>query len=293
MIIEFNQATHEYFLKATPKARKKTKLISVTQLMRKHGLAPNYDFVDTDLLERKAKKGTLIHEEIEAYNKTLEIGFTEECAEYVAHVESRNILCEGSEKVVFNDICAGTVDLMLNDNGTQIIADIKTTSTIHKDSVSWQLSIYKYLSGVDFAKAQVYHFDKDGRLRVVDIPFKPTAEVERLLDCERKGEIYKQNEIVTTQQLCEIAEAENLILQAEQMKEQAEKRLQAIRDALMLAMEENGIKSVDTDVVKITYVAPSTRVSLDSKRIKEEMPEVYKTYSKETETKAQVRIKLK
>lgn len=269
-------------------------LISVTQLMKKHGLAPNYDFVDADLLERKAKRGTLIHAEIEAYNKTLEVGFTEECAEYVAHVEYNGIACDGTEELVHNDIIAGTVDLMLTEqDGTKVIADIKTTSTVHKDAVSWQLSIYAYLSQKHFDKAQVYHFDKNGQLKVIDVPFKPTAEVERLIECERKGEIYKQNEIVTTSQLCEIAEFENIIAKAEQMKAEAEKRMEEIKTALLQAMEQNGIKTVDTDFVKITYVAPSTRTSLDSKRIKEELPEVYKTYSKETETKAQVRIKLK
>ena len=294
MIVEFVEATHEYFLKTSPRAKKKTKLISVTQLMQKHGLAPSYEHVDADVLESKAKRGTMIHQEIEAYNKTLEVGFTEECNEYIAHIEANNILVTGSEKVVFNDIVAGTVDLMLHQGKKAIIADIKTTSTLHKDAISWQLSIYKYLSGFDFDEAQAYHFDKDGRLRVVDIPFKPVKEVEKLLDCERKGEIYKQDAITLDFfQLSHIREAEELIAKAEEYKARADAMLQEIKDFLVEKMEEKGIKTFETDAVKITYVAPSTRTTLDSKRIKDEMPDVYKTYSKESETKASVRIKLK
>lgn len=285
-MIKFDEQKHEY-------TNDGKVLISVTQLMKKHGLAPSYDFVDAETLELASKRGTLIHKEIETYNKTLEVGFTEEVAEFVANIEYNCIHVLGSEVIVYNDIVAGTVDLLLEHDGTLIIADIKTTSTVHKDAVSWQLSIYNHLLGCEYKQAQVYHFNKDGKLKVVDIPFKPQSEVERLLECERKGEIYKQNEIVTTSQLCEIAEFENIIAQAEQMKAEAEKRIEEIKTALLLAMEQNGVKSVDTDFVKITYVAPSIRTTLDSKAIKSELPEVYKKYSKDTTTKAQVRIKLK
>lgn len=293
MIIEFNADTHEYFVKATPRARKKTKLISVTQLMKKHGLAPSYDFVDAETLELASKRGTLIHKEIETYNKTLEVGFTEEVAEYVAHVEYNGIHCLGSEVIVYNDIVAGTVDLLLEHDGTLIIADIKTTSTVHKDAVSWQLSIYNHLLGCEYKQAQVYHFDKDGKLKVVDIPFKPQSEVERLLDCERKGEIYKQDAIITTDQLNAIADAESIIVQAEEMKRQAEERLQEIRTALMEAMKATGVSSYSDDNVTISYIAPSTTTTLDSKAIKNELPEVYQKYSRTTERKEQIRIKLK
>ena len=52
-------------------------------------------------------------------------------------------------------------------------------------------------------------------------------------------------------------------------------------------MEENGIKkwtSPDGSFT-VTYVAPTTSTTLDSKRIKEELPEIYSAYSK-TRTRA-------
>ena len=51
--------------------------------------------------------------------------------------------------------------------------------------------------------------------------------------------------------------------------------------------EENGIKkwtSPDGSFT-VTYVAPTTSTTLDSKRIKEELPEIYSAYSK-TSTRA-------
>ena len=52
-------------------------------------------------------------------------------------------------------------------------------------------------------------------------------------------------------------------------------------------MEENGIKkwtSPDGSFT-VTYVAPTISTTLDSKRIKEELPEIYSAYSK-TSTRA-------
>lgn len=69
--LKFDADTHTYLLGGTP-------LISVTQLLHKHGLVPDYGGVDGDVLERKAARGTLIHREIEAWIKTGEDGFTTE-----------------------------------------------------------------------------------------------------------------------------------------------------------------------------------------------------------------------
>lgn len=52
-------------------------------------------------------------------------------------------------------------------------------------------------------------------------------------------------------------------------------------------MEENGIKkwtSPDGSFT-VTYVAPTTSTTLDSKKIREELPEIYSAYSK-TSTRA-------
>ena len=58
-------------------------------------------------------------------------------------------------------------------------------------------------------------------------------------------------------------------------------------------MEEQGVKTYETDTMKITYVAPVKRVTLDTARLKKENPLMAKAYEKETETKASLRITLK
>ena len=133
-------------------------------------------------LKASAERGTLIHKEIENYIKKGEIGFTDECAEFVSYVRENNIAINGSEVTFHNDIVAGTCDLIINSRkGYLIVADIKTTSTLHKDSVAWQLSSMPILSGnKTMNHGQAFHFSKDG-LKVVDIELKPMEEVEKLL----------------------------------------------------------------------------------------------------------------
>lgn len=282
-MIEFREDTHEYFLGGK-------KLISVTQLMQKHGLAPSYDAVPSEVLRAKAERGTLIHKEIENYIKRKEIGFTTELMEFCYYIDHNNLTPVLSEKIVYNDIVAGTIDLYFDNN---TIADIKTTATLHKEAISWQLSIYAYLLQMHTERAQAYHFNADGTLKVVDIPLKPMVEVERLLECERNGEIYKQELTVPDAQLAKLAEVESLIKHIEEQKKAVEEQAQVLRAALMQAMEQNGVTSFENDNIKITYVAPTTRTAIDSARLKKDLPEIAEQYAKTSNVKASLRITLK
>lgn len=289
-MIEFREDTHEYFLDGR-------KLISVTQLMRKHGLAPSYDAVPSEVLKAKAERGTLIHKEIEDYIKTGAIGFTKELSEFREHIHFNDVTPLASEFIVYNDLVAGTVDLGLLDNGEYVIADIKTTATLHKEAISWQLSIYAYLHGSATGnwvnKGKAYHFSADGALKVVDIPLKPMAEVMSLLDCEKKGEIYKQDLAVSNTALAELVEVESLIKSIEEQKKAAEAQAQELRASLMQAMEANGVTSFENESIKITYVAPTTRTAIDSAKLKKELPEIAEKYTKTSNVKPSLRITLK
>lgn len=289
-MIEFREDTHEYFLDGR-------KLISATQLMRKHGLAPSYEGVPSEVLRAKAERGTLIHKEIEQYIKTGEVGFTEELEAFIEHIEKNNIKVLASECIVHNDLVAGTVDLFSLDEGEFTVNDYKTTATLHKDAVSWQLSIYAMLHGLATGnwanKGKAYHFI-DGALKVVDIRIKPAQEVLRLLECEKKGEIYTQTlETVRDAQLAELAEVESLIKSIEERKKEAEAQAQELRAALMQAMEQNGVTSFENERIKLTYVAPTTRTSIDSAKLKKELPEIAEKYTKTSNVKASLRITLK
>lgn len=67
----------------------------------------------------------------------------------------------------------------------------------------------------------------------------------------------------------------------------------ALKAAVLAEMEEKGILSITTDDMTISYVASGDRESLDSKRLKEEQPELYDSYVRISPVKSSIRIKLK
>ena len=59
-----------------------------------------------------------------------------------------------------------------------------------------------------------------------------------------------------------------------------------IKEAMLKAMEENGIKSYESDNVRITYKAPTTRSTVDTQALKEQG--LYDSFVKTTPVKASV-----
>ena len=284
-MIEFNEEKHEYTLNGK-------KLISVTQLMKKHGLAPNYDNVPVEVLKNKAQRGSLVHKEIEEYLKDKKFGFTDELYEFVEYLKNnKNINALRSEFIVHNDIVAGTVDLLIQEGESLVIADIKTTTKLHKEAIRWQLSIYAYLSGLDIKSGRALHFN-DG-LKVVEFELLPMEEVANLMECERCNQLYKKELDLSNNVLEELYKVEQVIKYYEDKKEEAEKQAKEMRQALMKAMEKANISNFENDHIKITYVAPTVRKSIDSTRLKKEQPSIYDEYQKESNVKASLRITIK
>lgn len=72
-----------------------------------------------------------------------------------------------------------------------------------------------------------------------------------------------------------------------------QQRDKELREAIKQSMENNGVKKFEDDFVVLTYVAPTTRKSIDTAALKEELPEIYENYSKESPVAASLRIKMK
>ena len=65
------------------------------------------------------------------------------------------------------------------------------------------------------------------------------------------------------------------------------------KEILLKAMEDNNILKIDIPELTITRKAPTTRESLDSKSLKEELPEIYDTYCRISDVKGSITIKVK
>ena len=140
---------------------------------------------------------------------------------------------------------------------------------------------------------QAFHFNKEGQLNVIDIPLQPYEEVEILMDCERDGDIYQREIAIDDNKISQIASLEQVIKNLDQQKKEVQAKQEELKKALIQEMEERNLKTFEKNGVKITYVAPGTRITLDSKGIKEKYPNIYKEFSKTSETSASLRITMK
>ena len=103
-------------------------------------------------------------------------------------------------------------------------------------------------------------------------------------------EIVKANEagdLVVTKQACD------MILAFESQMKEIKKQYGEYKQALLEAMEQYGIKKIDTDDFVVSYVAPTERISLDSKKVEAEYPDVYKECMRVSDVKSSVKVRLR
>jgi len=299
-MLEFNETNHTYTFNGKV-------LISTTQLMRKHNLSPNYDMVNPEVLQAKAKKGTLIHKEIENFIKENQLGFTDELYEFQKYVKAHNLTSIKSETMVCNDIVAGTIDLMFMENDRPIIADIKTTSVVHKEAVSWQLSIYRYLylsyvygnivpvkeSEYNDVIGQVFHFNKEGILNVEEIPLKPYSDIERLFNCERLGMQFTLEIDEAENSLQNVVHLEKIINELNEKVEFAKKQQEEFKKTLMEAMENRKLSTFEKDGIKITLVKGKTKKEeILEDEMNKEIVEAYKNAKSKYDEEAKSHTKV-
>ena len=289
--LRFDEETHTYW-------RGEKQLISVTQLLAKHGLAPDYSAVNEVTLKRKADRGSLIHKEIETYIKTGEMGFTSEFADYLRLMKELNLEPIFSEGIIGTNEIAGTYDLIAEhcELPYTCIIDFKTTAKLNKEAISWQLSLYAYLNNfLNINKFYAFHLLPNHRSKAVEIQPKSIEQIERLLECERNGEIYSEKlpELKLDKELAELFTCEQQLAELKRQEQAFEEVTEKIRLAILNAMEENGVKSFESDFLKITYVAPYEKEQVNTAKLRAEQPDLIRKYLKTSQVNASLRVKLK
>lgn len=290
--VKFNKKKHTYTL--IKDSGEKIELTSVTTLLKKHGITPDYSNVNESVLKAKAERGSVIHEELEQYINHKQVGFTSELENFIKACKKHDILPSKSEFMVWNEEIAGTVDVAGLIKGQTFLGDFKTTVTLHREAVAWQLSLYAYLLNEEFDKFLCIHFPDENTCNVVEIQPIEKEEIERLLECERNCELFQKKTLELDTVSCEkIMTIQQELKTLDDRKKELEKVESELKQMLIEKMEETGVKSIDNDYFKITYIAPGTRDTIDSARIKKELPEIAEKYTKTTAIKASVRITLK
>ena len=292
----YDHAMHDYSLNGLH-------LSGITNIINKYICPNKYADVPERILEIAKEKGTRIHEQIEL----LISGFTmDEYDDEVASFErwrteggkARNLLSE--YLVSDNTTYATMIDIVECIDDTYNIYDIKTTSTLDKEYVRWQLSICAYLMelqnpGIVIGKLSAIHLrGKD--IQVIEVERINTEVIKGLLDAAAQDAEWINPFITTDLEAKTIDEV--LMLDSaiksldEQLKYYKEKKEQ-LNESLLAYMKDNGITKIDTPSILVTIKDAYTRSSIDSTRLKKEQPEIYSQYLKETQVKETLTIKIK
>ena len=100
---------------------------------------------------------------------------------------------------------------------------------------------------------------------------------------ENQMTIFRSSVLAITETIANIA-TKKKELEAEDKK---------MREELEKAMSDYGVNSFENEYVKITHIDPTTKVSVDSKKLKAELPDIYQKYSKVSDVKGYVKITVK
>lgn len=284
--IIFDEAAHRYFLIGDDFSS--TQYTGVTSILSKVLFPKKYEGVDEEVLQRAARRGTRVHELCQATDtiptdaQEGDEAYTQEVENYKALKAAHGITMIANEYLVSNADwgVASQIDCVDSEGN---LYDIKTTYTLDKEYVSWQLSFYAALFEIQNPGLFV------GKLYAIWL----RGEKCELVEVERKTlkqlchviEAWRNNETLTT---ADDEEIESLVTIEEQIAETRE-QLKALEDKRAKALEPiqvkmttNGIKTLDGDRIKITIVPDSTTIKFDSKRFKNDYSDLFAQYSTES-----------
>lgn len=299
--VVFTEEPHQYILDKTKE------LQGITAILKKHGLSADYSGIDEATLKHAADLGTQAHKAIEAYCDGLP---TPETA-LIKSFKKLGLNIIATEYMVTDfETVASQIDLVAQvDDNTVDLIDMKRTSSVHKEALSWQLGCYKYLFGLLNPKVKVRNCyclpikkgntddiakDKCGALVEID----PVSEwdVRALIDCERLGVKYeKREEDDPTTALAETfvnGHYPALISSLRKMKE-LEKAIDEAKAGLMDFMTEHNIEKLELADVTVTVKKPYFSSRFDTKAFRKDYPELGEKYTQQTEVAGSITIKLK
>ena len=258
-------------------------------------LFPNkYSAVPEGVLQKAADRGSLIHEDCRNIDEWGSFPQTHEGSLYrELQIKEEFVPAENEYIVSDNKYFATAVDIVDTEFN---LYDIKTTSVLDHDYLSWQLSINAYLFEVQngFPAGKLYAIWLRDTAKLIPITPKPREEVIKLLECEIKGEQYTQDlPTDVNDMLQKLSDLEFAIMEIEQTAKSNEEKAKQLREGLKAEMEKSGVKKWETDNIVVTYVNATERKRIDTTRLKDEQPSIYEQYSKITNVNSTIKIKLK
>jgi len=90
------------------------------------------------------------------------------------------------------------------------------------------------------------------------------------------------------------AEVVDEIIRVEKLADEYSKAQKKMRADILKAMQDAGVEKIDIeDVIALTIVPESTSERLDTKALKEELPDIYDTYCKISPKSAYLKVTIR
>ena len=261
-----------------------------------HRLFPDkYSGIPQNILERAARKGSVVHEDIELHETVGTDPATEEGRNYVRLKEDNQLRFLESEYTV-SDLkhYATNIDAIYKVDETHVdLADFKTTSKLDKESLSWQLSIcacFFEQNNPHISVRKLYGIWLRGEIaELVEVKRHTAEEVQTLIRADLNDLPFGY----TPQLPGYIRDNEMLLTSLARRIKALTDEYDSIKAQVLEQMLKHKDKSFDTGNLLITVMKPSTRESFDSKKFKEEHSDLYNQYIKTSQTKESLKLTLK
>lgn len=200
------------------------------------------------------------------------------------------------------------------DDENKILLEIKTHGASPTEKIyEAQMQLYFHQTGCSYGWLAMYRrpsdfdleFDKDC-LKIKEIE-RDEGAIEKILDAIEtfwiRVEYLKEKTDMTEKDYYTIGnDVDKLVARVEKFELdmiEFENKIKILknqqkdfRDRLYQKMEESDIKKIDTGDIVITRILPTVRKSVDSTKLKKELPDVYTQYLKESPVKGSIRIAL-
>lgn len=292
--IKFNAENHSY-IRMDGK-----RLQGITSLISKHLFPKKYEAVPENILKDAADRGKNIHFALQCYNDDDLILNHELIKNWIDFKNEHSIIPINSEVLVSDgENFATQIDMIGFIEGGLALFDYKTTYSIDKKYLSWQLSICDYLrkismndhKDIDYNLYGI-HIDKEYKFTLIQVPRIPEEKIKLLFECELNGEIYSENEIaeIDTDALMLLESTyTDLKMQLDELDEKRSVLMNLVREQMIAS----GIKSFEVNDTKFTNVEDGVSQTFDSKKFKADHPELADMYIRESPKKGYLKITTK
>ena len=290
----FDKENHTYYLDGKH-------LSGITGMLKKRLFQDEYAGISQEVLNNAAKRGSEIHDACECLDNGLVVvtDYIAEAEAYEELKEEKQLKHAASEYLVTDgQHFASAIDKVYEvDDSTVDLADIKTTSKLNKDYVSWQLSIYAYffeMQNPHITVRNLYAIHiRDGKAKLTKVPLIPRDKVLDLLADEVFDAPVKDVEASLPSMPEKYMRMQEDIVEMMRYYAELDSKLKAIKEELLERMDEAEVTKWEGEYLTFTRNADCSRTTFDTKRFKKEHEDLYKQYTIITNSRGSVSIKIK